>query len=359
LAFMNSEEEAWNQAVSNQPSEAYSRLIALDCDRPESPDLALRLYWLLALQPELDPERSRHDWLAAALTRARLATPALELYKRELETNPDAGLSAPYGQLLKVDAASGNLLWVARQRLAAAGLKRLWEVIENDLNALSSRVAQLDEVAWLSFLAGVMAHVSFDRPAPVYEQCGNLLAALRHLEHRESWAFEQIEVQRQSALLWREAIAVPTLVREVVRDSWVAPFMAWKKTMSRASAWAAEDPASALSRFDLATRIPECQPILLTFQKLLDDCQTPRERAYPPGLIRGLVREFLLKNGRENYTGMRPELIGLLIRDAIDPHELVKACTVDSALGPRALVEHVRTDPALRLVWQTVFSAQG
>ena len=356
---MNLEEEAWKLAVSAKPSEAYHRLIELDSVRPDSSELAMRLYWLLAFQPELDANRSRHDWLAAALIRARLSTPALELYKRELESNSEAGLSEPYNQLLKVEAVSGNLLWIARQRLAAAGFSRLWSSIQDDLNALCARAAQLDEVAWLSFLVGVMAHVSFDRPSPLYEQCSNLLADLRHLELRESWAFAQIESQKQKALAWQAAMAAPVLVREVVRDAWVAPTTPWKKTMTRVAAWASEDPVSALAKFDHATRIPECEAVNAKYQSLLDEAQSSRARAYPQGLIRGLVREFLLKNGRENYTGMRPELLRFLIREAIDPYELIQACKVDSALGPRALVEHVRTDPSLRLVWQTVFSGQG
>jgi hypothetical protein len=356
---MNPDEEAWQLAVSAKPSEAYFRLLELNRARPESSDLALRLYWLLAMHPEFDPERSRHDWLAAALTRAQLSTPALELYKRELESNPDAGLSRPYSQLLKVDAAPGNLLWIARQRLAAAGFSRSWSAIQEDLNALSTRVSQFDEVAWLSFLVGVMAYVCFERPSPVYEQSNNLLADMRHLEDREPWAFAQIESQKQKALVWQGSMATPKLVLEVVRDAWVAPNTSWKKTITRAASWAAEDTVTALAKFDHATQIPECEQVLATFQTLLDDSRPTQAKPYPPGLIRGLVREFLLKNGRENYTAMRPELLRFLIRDAIDPLELVQACKVDTALGPRALVEHVRTDPALRLVWQTVFSGQG
>jgi hypothetical protein len=204
-----------------------------------------------------------------------------------------------------------------------------------------------------------MAHVCFERPSPVYEQCNNLLADMRHLEHRELWAFAQIESQKQKASVWQGSMATPKLVLEVVRDAWVVPNTSWKKTITRAASWAAEDPVTALARFDQATQIPECELVLATFQTLLEDSRPVQAKSYPPGLIRGLVREFLLKNGRENYTGMRPELLRFLIRDAIDPLELVQACKVDSALGPRALVEHVRTDPALRLVWQTVFSGQG
>jgi hypothetical protein len=352
-AIVDPVEEAWKLAVADYQPEAYSRLIDLDRARPHNPDLALRLYWLLAIQPGLDPARSRHDWLLASLTRSRLSGPALELYKRELEANSETGLFEPYTRLLEVDASGGNLMWIARQRLGVAGLKRSWAAIDIDLCVLSERAAKLDEVAWLSFLVGVMGYVGFDQPAPIYERCNDLLAGLRHLELRESWAFDQIEEQQQMARVWRWAAIAPTQVREVVRDAWVAPTEGWKKAMRRAAAWVANDPVSALRQFDVAAGVPECQQVLATFQRLLDDCQPARAIAYPPEVIRGLVGEFLLTNAVGNYAGMRAELLRFLIRDAIDPQELVQVCVVDSTLGPRTLIEHVRADPVLRLVWRT------
>src|SRR5580698_6883693 len=134
---MNPEEDAWQLAISSKPYEAYGKLIELDGSHAKSPELALRLYWLLALNPELDAKRSRHDWLAAALIRSQLSAPALELYKRELEANPEVGLSGPYQQVLGASAPPSSLLWLAKPRLAAAGLKRLWSSIENDLDKLS------------------------------------------------------------------------------------------------------------------------------------------------------------------------------------------------------------------------------
>jgi hypothetical protein len=354
---MTTEEEPWQLAGFNRLSEAYSRLVELDSTRPNRPESALQLYWLLALNPELDSIRSRHEWLATALTRSRLSTPALELYKRELEANPEAGLSEPYNKMLEIEASSENLLGIASQRLAAAGLRRSWHVIESDLTILSDREHNAE--AWLSFLLGVLAHLCFDRPTPVYEQCLHRLADLRYLEFRESRLFDQIEELQQRAKFWRAATDLPVAVMEVVRDAWVGPATAWKKTMIRAAEWTADDPAVALEKFDQSARTPACRPVFSTFQSLLNDCRPLRLSAYPHGLIRGLVREFLVKNGGESYSAMRPELIRFLVRDAIDPHELVRACVVDSALGPRALVEHVRTDPTLRMVWQTVYATQG
>jgi hypothetical protein len=123
--------------------------------------------------------------------------------------------------------------------------------------------------------------------------------------------------------------------------------------------WAKADPVAALQQFDRATREPESQRVLAAFMRVLDACRTPRANTYPPGLIRGLIRDFLLSNGRESYSGMRPELLRFLVREAIDPHELIEACAADTALGPRALIEHLRTDPTLRLVWRTVHALSG
>jgi tetratricopeptide (TPR) repeat protein len=356
---MSPEEEAWKLALSNQLAEAYTRLFALDSAQSvKSEASALRLYWILSIQPELDSLRSRHHWLAAALSRARLSSPALELYNRELEANPELGLSGPYARLLEVDASWGNLVWLARLRLSMAGLNRLWEVIDADLRILSGRAPSIEEVAWLSFLVAAMAQICFERPAPAYERCRNLISALRHLEYREYWAFGQLEEMENKAETWRGALDVPAAVREVVRNAWTAPAQLWKKSMLSATAWAANDPLTALDKFDQATRNKQCQLVLATFQSLLDNSPV-QTVAYPPGLIRGLVRDFLHKNGRGNYMGMRPELLRLLVREVIDPHELVQACELDSALGPRALIEHVRTDPTLRLVWRTIHAPQG
>lgn len=345
--------EAWKLAISGQQSEAYSTLLDLDRAAPERSDLALRLYWLLAVQPSLDSTRSRHDWLFAALTRSRLSGPSLELYKRELDANPETALFEPYRRLLKVDASGSNLLYVARQRLGVAGLNRSWTTLDIDLSILYDRVAQLNETGWLSYLVGVKAYVCFDQPAPVYEICKDMLARLRHLELREAWAFDQIEEQEQIAQVWRWAVLAPGPVRDVVRDAWSASNGGWKKAMQRAAAWATDDPFTAIRQFDQAAQVQQCQLILTTFQRLLDDCQPSRTTTYSPGVIRGLVREFLLTHAVRNYSAIRSGLLQFLIREAIDPEELVQACRLDTAQGPLALTGYVRNDPVLRLVWRT------
>ncbi len=329
------EDEAWQLATSGRPAEAYSRLAELSRARPERTDLALRLYWLLAVHPSLDSERTRHDWLAAALKHSHLSGPAVELYRRELDANPEAALFGPYLRILEVDASPAALLSLARPRLVAAGVNRGWNVVEIDLGALATRAAGFDESAWLSYLVGAMSFLNYEPSIPAYNHCRSLLAGLRHLELREGWAFDQLEEQDAMARTWREAHAVPAPVREVVRVAWTNPG-GWRKAMGAAAAWVAEDPAAALQQLELAASQTVCGPVLATFQRLLADTLRPGAAVYPAGIIRGLVREFLARHSEWSYHWLRAEVIRFLIAEAIDPEELVQACIVDTTFTTRA-----------------------
>ncbi|QJW95808.1 J domain-containing protein [Frigoriglobus tundricola] len=179
-------EDAWAAAVAGDWATAYTALVALADADPGRADLTLRLYWLLALRPTLDADRSRHDWLAAALTRARLAGPAVELYARELAADPRA-LATPYLRLLeRADVPADRVLAVARLRLEAA--EQRWAAVEVDLAVLARRADELDEAAWLRYLTDVSARAAFAQtPAavaqtPVAARCAALLAGLKHLE---------------------------------------------------------------------------------------------------------------------------------------------------------------------------------
>jgi hypothetical protein len=346
-------EDAWNLAVNGDRVEAYSRLVELDRSRPDSAQVPLRAYWLLAVQPDLDSARSRHDWLATALARSRLKGPASVLYGRELEADPATGLFGPYSRILDEAASGGDLLSVARQRLNAAGLIRSWVAIHIDLGILSKRVDSLEESAWVYFLVAVMAHLSFEKPEPAFSCCSELLGLLQHLELREAWAFDRIEEQQQKALEWNESAMLPSPLREVVRDASVLPDGGWRKAMERAAAWASEKPISALHQCDSAANQSGCLRVIIDFQRLLNECQAEEATAYPPGTIRGLVRVFLVKHSPKEYFRFRGELLKFLIVEAIDPQELVLACKVDSDNNSRLLSECVRKDPVLRFVWRT------
>jgi hypothetical protein len=347
--------EAWALGVAGDRAAAYARLAELAAARPADPDPALRLYWLLALDPRLDPDRTRHDWLAGALARSRLGGPAAELYRRELSADPEAALFGPYAQLLELsEAAPASVLRVGRERLAAAGLGQWSARMDGDLCALADRRAEFDEAGWLAHLVGVMGYAALDESSALSERCSDLIRCLRHLELAQSWAFDQLDELKARGLAWRRAAAVvPGPVREVVRVAWAGPYGAWRKPLAAAAAWAADDPGHALYELDKAARNADAQPLLVALSRLLDDPHGPAGPEYPPGLIRGLVRAFLAGGVRKEYPLMRTALVRFLVGEAIDPGELVSACAVDAQFITRSLVDHVREDGVLYLVCRT------
>jgi len=345
------EDEAWALAVAGEAVEAYTRLVELARSRVESAELALRLYWLLAVHPALDADRTRHDWLATALVRSRLRGPAVELYRRELEADPVVALSERYVRLLEADANAMEKLNLARLRLAGATPIKAWHVVEADLAALAGHHDELDERAWLWFLVEVSRCAGFDAPNPAYSRCVDSFQLLRHLELRESWAFDQEEEHRALAQGWRLATAVPAAVREVVRLAWSGPHGAWRKALPVAAKWVRDDPDAALRQLGAVRFMHGCASVLTAFQRLLDESCSEASSAYPAGLVRGLVREYLSTSGHLGYSSRRATLLPFLVEEQIAPEELVQACYADQDGTVRWLTSEVRKDTVLRLAW--------
>ncbi len=351
-APLDPEDEAWSLAVAGNLAPAYERLVELSRARPDARIVPVRLYWLLAVHPALDSNRTRHDWLGEALRHGRLTGPSVELYRRELYADSEAGFSLPYLRILETNADPGPLLWLAGQRIGPAGIDRVWKVLDIDFAALAERADELDESAWLSYLVNVMGLLEYEYPAPTYARCSRLLNGLRHLELRHPWAFDQLDELAARNRALAEAETLPVSVVDVLRDAWSGQPGMWHRALRRAAAWVAVNPVSALNELDRASYQFGGRTLLTAFARLLDECPQPSV-VYPPGVIRGLVTEFLSKI-RGPYPQMRPALLEFLIAEAIDPHELVQACVVDARPMSRSLVEHVLDDFVLRIVWLTM-----
>jgi hypothetical protein len=349
-------EAAWADAVAGDWAGAYAALVALAAAHPERADVPLRLYWLLALRPALDDARSRHDWLASALALAQFTGPAAELYARELATDAFRALGHPYVRLLDRDGVPAvRLLALARARLAAAAAEWRWAAVEVDLGALARRANELDETLWLGYLTEVSGHAAFSQPA-LAAQCATLLAGLKHLELRHSWAFDRNDEQQAAARVWREATMVPTPIRRAVAVAWAGGD--WHRLLTAVTDWAASDPLDALRHCDQATR--EGAVVLSALARMLAARRGERsEVEYPQNLIRGLVRAYLTNHIRGEYVLMRESLLRFLLAERIDPDELATACAADRTHQIRWLVDHVRKDGVLHLVYRAVCGVES
>src|SRR5262249_9183684 len=128
------------------------RLVELHSAHPTQVDLFQRLYWLLALTPELDPERSPADWLIQGLPTAGLSGPLWELLRREIAENPAEALSERCTLMLRQPAGAGRLADLAECRWHAAGRLGRWQVMDDDLECLHGRLAIDDQDTWVRLL---------------------------------------------------------------------------------------------------------------------------------------------------------------------------------------------------------------
>jgi hypothetical protein len=337
---------AWADAVAGHWVAAYSALIGLAEQYPHRADLALRLYWLLAVRPALDDGRTRHDWLAAALIRGGLTGSAVELYRRELAADPQTALYGPYAHLLEVPAASGRaLLTVANARLAAADGR--WALLEIDLAALAHRADDLDDAAWLTYLTELAARATGHQL--LLAQCRAILDELRHLELNHGAAFDRLE-HRQLLRTNLELARIPDPIRRAVLGAEAGDD---GQALAAAVAWAAADPVAALRACDAGVTTPQGQECLGMFERFLTD-RAGRPSEYPSGLVRELVRAHLARASARDYDYMRGPLLLFLLAERIDPEEVVSACVLDPHAITRRVVQCVRDDGVLRLVYRLV-----
>jgi hypothetical protein len=341
----------WEQFAEGREAEAYTGFVGLASARPDRADVPLRLYWMLALSPDLDPTRRRHDWLGAALRAARLTGPAVELYRRELEAGPKGALSGPYRQLLSSPAEIGTVLAVARMRVAAAGRCRFWKALHRDLSVLRGRVPAGDEAGLLGWLVAVLDWCEWERPDPLHTACRDELSTLRHLGLSHAGWFDRVDELRKLAPAWREGerFGLPYPVLDLIRVGWANG--GWLPPADVAAAAAAVRPA-AVRTVQRLQRLSVFMPSWVGLLAYLCDWlggfkEQQAGPEYPPELVRGVYRARLGWWPDQTYG---PDLIEFLAAQALDPSELVAALEVAPDRWLREHARRLRGDLALRAV---------
>lgn len=233
----------WDRAVRGDPG-GYAELVRAACEQSDRADIPLRLYWLLAVDPSRDPATTRHRWLAESLRRSRLRGTAVEIYRRELEADPDVGLYDLYANLMETPASASDLLAVAHWRVAAAGRSWRQYPLAADLGILHRRCQSLDfpDADWLGVLvaaAGWAAWKPMDDARTAYREGLN---GVRHLETSRGPAFDRIEETEYLAAEGEFAAkrGLPQSFVDLVRASWAEGDANYRAEVSKAAAAIAE-----------------------------------------------------------------------------------------------------------------------
>jgi curved DNA-binding protein CbpA len=350
--------DLWEQACRGEEREAYWGLRELSQRYPRHSDLRLRLYWLLALSPELDEGRSPCAWLVEELRDNGLPGSARELYRRELEADPVEALTDRCAALLECQAPAERLTELAGWRWQAAGRLGRWDVITDDLQRLRQLVLGEGEEAWVRLLLASLDQLAW-APGLPDGQIGSYFQEVEQLGHlgaRLGFEFDRLEFLRELSAQWRRLakdrlLLLPALAPALVPLvplSWTRPIEEVRPALLEFLGWVARHAHDTLNNLD---RLQNLAPaVLAQFGRLLeslrDDLDVPPEPEVTEAVTR-LTLDFLEGGGNFSYGEEdRHRLLDFCLREAVSP-ELV-ARVVENEVR---LAELLTNDWPLRYVY--------
>ncbi len=351
-------EELWELAIDGREAEAYSGLADLHAAGTPGDTLPLRLYWLLAFNPQFDPTRTRHHWLADALGRTRFRGPALELYRRELETDPTAALEnphepGPYFRALANGVPPTAAVAVVRWRLAAAGRLGWTARIRADLDVVRPSLVLSDEAGWLGLLVAAGGWAAWWGSMELNHIVKTEAAALTHLQLSQPEHFDRLEDIEQLAkdVEWGRYSEVPAAVVALARISFADPGYARATEVEAAAealnGWSA-DVIRDLDR-TFVKRPAHLQLLAREFDHYLRSRGLLAHPEFPPEHLRGLARTLPVPP--LDYRPLRRQLLDLLAEAGVHPLEFAEALAEDLKRSFRDLADELRGDLGLYVAW--------
>jgi hypothetical protein len=348
----------WELAAAGHMARAYAGLVALAARRHDQPDLPLRLYWLLALEPSLDPKRDPCAWLADALRLGKLAGPATELFRRELDERPAEALAASES-LSDSDAPTDRLAgYLAARTVATVHLGR-WDLLRADLDLGRERVRPTDEVSWLRLLLIVIDHLAWVAGGPwevneLLAECRREVEELGHLAVRHAEAFDRLEFLMGVSVGWgalRQAAALPPELLDLLPAAWNRPFPEVLPLVADLLAQIVAAPVKWLRHFDaIANRNPRTLSVVGNLLgQYQDRLPEPPPVPHAPADLTRLTTEFVRDNSPWEYSTLRPRLLAFCLREAVGAELVAAVAPAASSRGP-ALQQAIADDWPLRHV---------
>ncbi|MBV9125794.1 MAG: J domain-containing protein [Planctomycetes bacterium] len=355
--------ELWQRACSWEEETAYRRLVELHQRHPANQDIYLRLYWLSALVPELDPEVTACDWLARGLRATGLTGPLRELYRREITADPEAALRPSSTQLLECPARAGLIADFAGWRWQAAGRLEQWDVIGNDLQILRRGVALDEEEIWVRLLLAAVDQLAWakDKTGRVLrKRCYEEIEQLPHLGDRLNRELDHVELLREVSAAWRALEPDHWLEAELadlIPLSWTRSLTEVRAALLKVLKLVAQQPLGALETFDnlrpdQGAVLAQLGRVLVQFQNSL--ATPPRDRPLTPALTRCILDFLDGTSGLKYLRVVRPRLLEFCLREAVAP-EMVARTVDDNRAYRVSATEHLsqklRTDWPLQYVY--------
>ncbi len=356
-------EAVWQMALSGEEKRAYTLLAEWARTAPGRPDVALPLYWLLSLYPELDDDRSPCDWLAEGLRASGLAGPAAELYRRELEENPGEAASERCTGLLACPARPGQLARFAVWRAQGLADRANWELIRADFERLREHLPREDEPAWLEYLFGLadaLAWHSDEGAEDLRAECDQEVYLYEHLAGQSPQLFDRYDLLCDLSAGWQKMYAENPLLHEflrLIRRSWLRPFAEVRPDLEQFLATVSLAPREWLNHFSrLQLQAPT---VLAQFGQLLNHLQAVLEWGPTPveqgTMVERELKELFWKIAGANDPEDRVLFLTFCLHESVAPELLAEFVLEESQNCPghaHSFCRAIRDDWALRLVWR-------
>jgi hypothetical protein len=350
--------EAWDRACAGDEAGAYGQLRQLHESHPGQEDACLRLYWLLALQPELDAVRVPCDWLVAGLRGSGLSGPLRELYRRELAARPEEALEDRCTSLLTCPGPPALVMDLLAWRWRAAGkLGRLASIVAPDVERLYERLTVDDDDLRLRLLLQALDRLAWSEERAADELVGTYYQRIEqmvHLHQHYQYDLEQLDYLLELAAAWEDAkkdTSVAPEFLELIPLSWSSPLSEYRPLFMNFLEDITLAPRDYLDRFD---RIRESYPsLLMQFGRMLGQLSytvvVPPETR-PPEVLANGVFELLDLGASESYPWLRPRLLSYCMWESLSP-EWVAQTVAEYPGAPFA--REIHEDWSLRYVWLT------
>lgn len=329
-SFEEQFDDCWQWAVDGDELKAYRVLEQLHAQAPHDSRIAVRLYWLLTLSPQIDPARSPCDWLVAGLRRNGFTGPLRELYRRELAANSTEAFSKRCDEMIAAIAPSSGLAELVEWRWKALPwTEQAANSIRADLETLRERFLAHDEIKWAYLLFSVVDRFAFiDAPVArdLIQRCNRDLRSLTHLHLRLAAAFDRcdlaLEFSAKVRILRHEVNGQEEFLNFMSR-AWSSRNEDLRRPFVSYFAALAAVPKVALRRFDAVNEL--ASPLLFEFRRTLhslDSMSEPLAETRSNDEINDLVLSFAHDTPSTKYSEWRHPLVDFCLGEMVMPEQL-------------------------------------
>jgi hypothetical protein len=351
----------WERAVAGEETFAYQGLQDITARHPGRADVYLRLYWLLALCPELEAGRTPFDWLALGARRAGWSVPLMEMIRRESHADPTVATGRAYAELLADFGRMEVLVQLVDWRWDAACRLGQWALVHDDVERLREPVRVEGDDAWVRLLQVALNHLAWaEDAATAAGQYFKELQGLEHLHGRLGQELDQVEFLRNVSGAWQTLRRVPRSppeVTELVALCWLRPAAEVRPRLLEFLGGIAREPHAWLGRLDMvAKEAPPVLNFLAGVVNRLNESAPPQPETGSGEHLGRVLGEFLVLLKGQKYERLRPLILDFCLREAMPPEAMAAMARgryPDRLTTPTPLSEMIDADWPVRFICLT------